>query len=241
MIQLEDISLGYNSMALLEGVTQNIPHSTLVSLLGRNGAGKSTLMRAIAGLQSPLSGRILLDGHDACTLNEQQRAMLVSIVTTERVRIPNMSCRSLVALGRSPHTDWLGRLSVDDAQAVDQALAMVQMEHFADRSCDRLSDGELQRIMIARALAQQTPIIMLDEPTAFLDITARYKLTELLRTLAHELHKTVLFSTHELSLALRCSDRIALIEGDKMIFTTPNDLADGEVLQRVFGCEMGDL
>ncbi len=241
MIQLENISLGYSGEPLLRGVTHQIPSSTLLSLLGRNGAGKSTLMRTIAGLQPPLSGRVLIDGFDTMAIDEQQRATLVSIVTTERVRIPNMSCRSLVALGRAPYTDWLGRLTVEDQQVVEQALQMVQMSHFADRSCDKLSDGELQRVMIARALAQQTPIIMLDEPTAFLDITARYRLMELLRRLADEFHKTVLFSTHELSLALRCSDQVALIEGDNILFNTPSQLEDGKILRRVFDCEAVDL
>ena len=212
MIRLNDLTIGYGHRILLQHASATIPAGELVALVGRNGTGKSTLLRAIAGLGERLGGEIRLDGHSLETLSPQQLATTVSFVTTERVRIPNLRCEDVVALGRAPYTNWIGRVQEQDKAIVERSLELVGMAAFAGKTMDRMSDGECQRVMIARALAQDTPIILLDEPTSFLDLPNRYELCTLLRRLAHDHRKCILFSTHELDIALSLCDSIALID-----------------------------
>ena len=181
MIRLNDLTIGYGHRILLQHASATIPAGELVALVGRNGTGKSTLLRAIAGLGERLGGEIRLDGHSLETLSPQQLATTVSFVTTERVRIPNLRCEDVVALGRAPYTNWIGRVQEQDKAIVERSLELVGMAAFAGKTMDRMSDGECQRVMIARALAQDTPIILLDEPTSFLDLPNRYELCTLLR------------------------------------------------------------
>lgn len=162
-------------------------------MLGRNGSGKSTLLRTIAGLGKIKGGNILIDGKVLACLKPDELARTVSFVTTEKIRIPNLKCRDIVALGRAPYTNWIGRLQARDEEIVDGALELLGMSEYADRTMDQMSDGECQRIMIARALAQDTPVILLDEPTSFLDLPNRYELGILLRDLAHRQNKCVFF------------------------------------------------
>ena len=211
MIRLENLSLGYGSRTLIAGADAEIRRGALTALLGRNGKGKSTLLRAISGGQPVMSGRITIDGSDVKEYTPARMALTVATVTTERVRVADLRCRDVVALGRAPYTNWIGRMQQTDAEIVEQSLATVGMADYADRTMDRMSDGECQRIMIARALAQQTPVILLDEPTAFLDMPNRYELCTLLAELAHGQDKCILFSTHELDIALHLCDDIALI------------------------------
>ena len=166
MIRLNDLTIGYGHRILLQHASATIPAGELVALVGRNGTGKSTLLRAIAGLGERLGGEIRLDGHSLETLSPQQLATTVSFVTTERVRIPNLRCEDVVALGRAPYTNWIGRVQEQDKAIVERSLELVGMAAFAGKTMDRMSDGECQRVMIARALAQDTPIILLDEPTS---------------------------------------------------------------------------
>ncbi len=235
MIEAKSITIAHDpNNPILADASFTIGRGELVALLGRNGAGKSTLMRAIAALQPLRSGSISIDGQSVDSLTEQQRALLVAIVTTERIRIPNLSCHSLVSLGRTPHTNWFGELSALDNQIVEESLAKVGASHLASASCDSLSDGELQRVMIARALAQQTPILMLDEPTAFLDMPSRYQLLELLRSLAHNEQKTIIFSTHELNLAIDSADRIAIVDPPQIHINTPQEVVDNDLIPQIF-------
>ena len=183
-VELQHITIGYGHRVLLEDVSAAIGGGRLVALLGRNGTGKSTLLRAVAGLEAPLSGGIRLCGRLLSATPAHELAQVVSFVTTEKVRIANLASRDVVGLGRAPYTDWLGRLRPGDRAVVDRALNLVGMGGFADKPMDRLSDGEAQRVMIARALAQDTPVILLDEPTAFLDMPNRYELCTLLHRLA---------------------------------------------------------
>lgn len=216
MIRLENISLGYGSRTLLDGASLHIRAGEAVALIGRNGAGKSSLLRVLSAIERPRSGRVLLDGVDIATLDAEQLARHVAFVGTERVRIANLRCEDVVAIGRAPYTNWLGRLQEEDRKQVAQALDAVGMSHFAERTIDTLSDGECQRIMIARALAQQTPVIVLDEPTAFLDIPTRHQICRLLGELAHHEGKTILFSTHDTDAALPVCDRMAIIENERL-------------------------
>ncbi len=239
MIKAKDITIGYSaSSPLLDGVSFELCRGELISLIGRNGAGKSTLMRTISGLKPLLSGDLSIDGTSLDDMTALQRAMQISLVTTERIRVANLTCETLVALGRTPYTNWLGALSSLDRDIVAQSLERVKMSHFASKSCDRLSDGELQRIMIARALAQQTDIIMLDEPTAFLDMPSRYQLMDLLEELAHNESKCIIFSTHELNMAIERSDKVAIIDSPKLHIKTAKELIDSDIIKSIFGIDL---
>ena len=234
MIRLNDLTIGYGHRILLQHASATIPAGELVALVGRNGTGKSTLLRAIAGLGERLGGEIRLDGHSLETLLPQQLATTVSFVTTERVRIPNLRCEDVVALGRAPYTNWIGRVQEQDKAIVERSLELVGMAAFAEKTMDRMSDGECQRVMIARALAQDTPIILLDEPTSFLDLPNRYELCTLLRQLAHDHRKCILFSTHELDIALSLCDSIALIDPPVLRYLPTPDMACSGYIERLF-------
>ena len=173
-LSLRHIALAYGSRTLLSDVTAELHRGSLTALLGRNGTGKSTLLRTVAGLAAPAAGDILLCDRPIAALAPRQRAALVSFVTTDKVRIARLTCEEVVALGRAPYTDWIGRLRADDRTVVARALEAVGMSGFARKTMDAMSDGECQRILIARALAQDTPVLLLDEPTAFLDLPNRY-------------------------------------------------------------------
>lgn len=234
MIRLNDLTIGYGHRILLQHASATIPAGELVALVGRNGTGKSTLLRAIAGFGERLGGEIRLDGHSLETLSPQQLATTVSFVTTERVRIPNLRCEDVVALGRAPYTNWIGRVQEQDKAIVERSLELVGMAAFAGKTMDRMSDGECQRILIARALAQDTPVILLDEPTAFLDLPNRYELATLLRRLAHDEGKCILFSTHDLDVALGLCDAVALIDTPDLHCLPASDMASSGHIERLF-------
>lgn len=233
-ISLKNITLGYGSRLLLRDVSVDIPDGALTALLGRNGTGKSTLLRAITGLGSIAAGNIRLCGKELATLTPQRRASTVSFVTTEKVRIANLTCEEVVALGRAPYTDWFGRIREADHDAIAHSLRITGMEAFARKTMDTLSDGESQRIMIARALAQDTPVILLDEPTAFLDLPNRYELCTLLRRLAHDERKCILFSTHDLDIALSLCDTVALIDPPSLHHLPTDEMVQSGHIERLF-------
>jgi len=199
----------------------SIPAGSLTALIGRNGCGKSTLLRTIAGTQKPLAGSVTVNGINVAKASARHLADTIAVITTETVRIPNLTCRELVAYGRAPHTGLLGRLSADDEAIVDSSLRAVGMEHFASRRVTHLSDGESRRIMLARAMAQQTPVILLDEPTSFLDVPGRYEICALLGRLAREQGKTIVYSTHELEPAFQQADNILLMRHKGFLFLPP--------------------
>ncbi len=211
MIRLENISLSYGSRSILRDVSLHLKKGELCALVGRNGAGKSTLLRALTS-----NAATHIDGVAMRDISPEKLAQSVAIVTTERIRIENMLVEELVAMGRAPYTNWVGHLQDVDRQIVGEAIALVGLTEFAKRDISTLSDGELQRAMIARAIAQQTAIILLDEPTAFLDIPTRFEVCRLLADLAHKEGKTILFSTHDLDSALPVCDSFAIIEGDQL-------------------------
>ena len=231
MIQLQNISLGYDTKhLLLDNVSTTFTCGTTSALIGRNGTGKSTLLRAIIGSEPLKHGSILINNADIQQINPQQLSQLVAFVTTERIRIANLSCRDVVALGRAPYTNWIGRMQPEDEAIVMQSLEKVGMSSYAFRTMDKMSDGECQRVMIARALAQQTPVILLDEPTSFLDMPNRYALCRLLADLAHEENKCIICSTHELDIAQSLCDTIALIDPPTMHhLPTPEMISSGHI------------
>lgn len=223
-IELRNLTAAFGQRILLDNVNTTIPAHTLTALIGRNGTGKSTLLRTIAALNKQYTGQIIIDGKDLRTQSPTHLARILAFVSTARVRIPTMTSREIIALGRAPYTGWAGALSAKDNQIIDQALHLTQMTQFADTPLQKMSDGECQRIMIARAIAQTTPIILLDEPTSFLDLPSRHELAHLLSHLAHDHQKTILYSTHELDIAMQYSDRILLISGRTLHNDTPQHL-----------------
>lgn len=234
MIELRHFSIGYGDRCLLADVEASIASGRLTALIGRNGSGKSTLLRAMAGLNRRYGGRILLDGKDMRDMKATEPAREVAFVNTERIRIANLCCEDLVAMGRAPYTNWIGRMQAVDREIVAAALASVGMTDYAHRTMDTMSDGECQRVMIARALAQDTPAILLDEPTSFLDIPNRYELVSLLGRIAHEEGKCVLFSTHELDIAMQLCDDIALIDTPELILLPSSEMRTAGRLDRLF-------
>ena len=212
MIKFEKITVAFGSRTLLDSAECTFTRGTLNALVGRNGAGKSSLLRILAAIDSPNSGEVVVGGKPLHTIAAEERAKIISFVSTQRVRVANLRCWDVVATGRAPYTNWIGSISKEDTEIINQSLAAVGMESFADRAIDTLSDGEFQRVMIARALAQQTPVILLDEPTAFLDIPTRFEICRLLADLAHNQGKTIIFSTHDIDAALAVCDAVAIME-----------------------------
>ena len=197
----------------------------LVCLIGPNGTGKSTLLRTLTGLQKPLSGKTLIDGKELTKLKQREKAMLIALVLTDRIDIENATVYNVVSLGRHPHSNWWGSITEEEDKIIQKAIEMVHLEHKKHHNINELSDGERQRVMIAKALAQDTPIIMLDEPTAHLDLPNRVEIMLLLHRLAHKTDKAILLSTHELDLALQAADRIWLISSERGVeFGVPEDL-----------------
>ncbi len=219
MITLKNLVVGYpdgrHTRQLNHAANEEAHDGMLTCLIGANGAGKSTLLRTIAGFQLPLEGTVLLGGDDVRALSPRQRAERMAVVLTDRPDVMCTTVWEMVATGRAPFTGFWGRLSGKDRGIVTRSLRLVGIERMADRTVASLSDGERQKVMIAKALAQQTPIILLDEPTAFLDYPSRVEAMQLLLNIAHEEHKTVLLSTHDLDLALQTADRIWLFEKER--------------------------
>ena len=234
MIHLKDFSISFGSRTLFDKVNTSFDKGELTALIGRNGSGKSTLLKAIAGLNRQYSGDIILCGKNIRSLSPGGLAKSLAFVTTERTRIPNLRCEDVVAIGRAPYTNWIGKMQDIDRNIVSDAIHSVGMEGYTKRTMDTMSDGECQRIMIARALAQDTPIMLLDEPTSFLDMPNRYELVSLLRILSHEKGKCILFSTHELDVALRMCDSIALVDEGALHHLPVTDMVESGHIQRLF-------
>lgn len=222
MIELQDVTIA-NSPAspLVSHQSLTIAPGTLTALIGRNGCGKSTLLRAMAGTQKPAEGLITINGLNTSRASARKLADTIAVITTESVRVRDLTCRELVAYGRAPHTGLLGRLSANDNEIIDRALQATGMSAFASRRVAHISDGESRRILLARALAQQTPVILLDEPTSFLDVPGRYEISALLGKLAHDEDKTIVYSTHELEPAFQHADNILLMRPEGFIMLPP--------------------
>ena len=238
-IVVENLWLGYTDS--LNRVNEIFPpfslvasDSQLIALVGRNGVGKSTFLRTLAGLQNIISGKIFIKGKSVAKLSRKQYAGYLSFVSTETVRIMHLKVFDLVALGRYAYTNLLGNLSPTDEKIIFDSLKMVGMSDFIWRNVSELSDGERQRVMIARALVQDTPIMILDEPTAFLDIPNKYEIILLLGNLAREKSKTIIFSTHDINIALQIADKIWFMVNGKIYDGTPEKLLQAKVFDEMF-------
>jgi iron complex transport system ATP-binding protein len=231
MIELQHLTVGYGKKAILSDINQTIESGQLVCLLGANGVGKSTILRTIAGFQPPLCGTILLNEQDMSSFSTAQRSKAISVVLTERVEVPCMNVVDLIGMGRSPYTGFFGTLTKEDKNIVNEAIDMVGISHLATRTFDTLSDGERQKVLLAKALAQQTPVILLDEPTAFLDFHAKVSTLRLLLRLAHETNKTILLSTHDVEMAIQLSDALWIVQNGEIKAGTTLSLTESGTLK----------
>ena len=243
-VVLQNVSIGYiakgHQRVVACGINGAIRSGELTCLLGRNGVGKSTLLRTLSAFQPVLSGEVLLATDSSQTpqyesltaLNDRQLSRIIGVVLTERPHVRNMTVEEMVSMGRAPYTDFWGRLTDEDQQVVDEAIRLTNIEPLRRRMMQTLSDGERQKVMIAKALAQQTPVILLDEPTAFLDFPSKVEMMQLLHRLATTEQKTIFLSTHDVELALQLSDCIWLMETDGLHVGTPKELALQGALSR---------
>ena len=233
-VRLLNLSVGYRHRVVLGNLNLSADECELVALIGRNGQGKSTLLRTIARLQPGLSGEIMIAGKPLGQYSRSELAGLLSIVSTEPVGVSHLTVRQLVAFGRFPHTNWIGKLTEEDSALVEEAMQLTGIEPLADKNLHEISDGERQRAMIARTLAQDTGLILLDEPTAFLDMPNRYEVVHLLHRLTRTKRKTILFSTHDLNIAMHEADKLWLMVDNVLYEGAPEDLVLNRQFARVF-------
>ncbi|MBR2945245.1 MAG: ABC transporter ATP-binding protein [Bacteroidaceae bacterium] len=237
MIELKNLSTGYGRHTVSANLNATLQSGRLTCLLGPNGVGKSTLLRTLCGFQPPLEGRMEMDGKDMAQLSRKEMSRSIGVVLTERPDVTDMRASDMVALGRTPYTGFWGRLGKEDRNRVDEAMQLVGITHLAHRMIHTLSDGERQKVMIAKALAQQTPVILLDEPTAFLDFPSKVETMRLLHRLAHESGKTVFLSTHDLETAIQLSDDLWLLSADGLESGTADSLSADGSLERFVSCK----
>ena len=242
-IILDNLSIGYRSKGcttvVADGITACVRSGELTCLLGANGVGKSTLLRTLSAFQPKLGGSICINGREISGFTDKEMARTVGVVLTDKPDVHNMSVKEMVSMGRSPYTGFWGRCSEKDMQVVDNAMQLTGIATLSHRSMGTLSDGERQKVMIAKALAQQTPVIYLDEPTAFLDYPSKVDTMQLLHRICREMQKTVFLSTHDVELALQIADTIWLMSREEGIVSgTPEDLALDGTLPAFF-CRHG--
>jgi len=238
IIESENLTLGYKQNGQLNTVCKQVnlhaAEGELIALVGRNGSGKSTLLNTLAGLNHSLSGKLTLFDKNIEQQNLISRSKWISYVSTEMIKVSNLTVFELVSLGRFPYTNWIGSLSQIDKDLIIKAINQVGLDAFANRSVAKLSDGERQRAMIARTLAQDTRIILLDEPTAFLDLPNRFEIIKLLLDLARNYNKTIIFSTHDLSVALHHADKMWVISNGTLNEGAPEDLVLNGIFDTLF-------
>ena len=247
-VELKDLSIGYRTKqgvrVVAQGLTAQLQRGQLTCLLGENGVGKSTLLRTLAAFQPKLEGSVSIEGRELDDYSERKLARTIGIVLTEKPDVQQMTVMELVEMGRAPYTGFWGRLNEDDRKVCNEAVALIGIEPLKDRMIQTLSDGERQKVMIAKALAQQTPVIFLDEPTAFLDYPSKVDMLLLLSRISREAQKTIFLSTHDLELALQVADTIWLMDksgkrkeeiaerGATLQIGTPHELAQNGALSQ---------
>lgn len=219
------LTVGYRGHRVVEDISLSLPCGRLVCLLGPNGAGKSTLLRTLCGFQPPIEGTVTVSGSDLTAMSAAEVACHVSVVLTDRPPTPSLTAAEMVGMGRAPYTGFWGRLSDDDRRLVSEAMQTVGIAQLATRRMGQLSDGERQKVMIAKALAQHTPVIVLDEPTAFLDYPSKVAVMKTLARLAHDEGKTILMSTHDLELAAQLGDELMEIENKHIRKITADEVS----------------
>jgi iron complex transport system ATP-binding protein len=225
ILQAADISIGYSSKKektlISSGINLTLEKGKLISLIGANGIGKSTLLRTLTGIQKTLSGTVLLNGQDIHKLDSLSLAQNLSVVLTEKLPPSNLTVFELIALGRQPYTNWIGKLTELDVAKVNEAMELTQIISLPTKKHYEISDGQLQKVLVARALAQDTPLIILDEPTTHLDLLHKVALFKLLKKLTQETQKCILFSTHDIDMAIQLSDEMIIMTPETVVQDDP--------------------
>lgn len=238
ILKAEQLSIGYKTkkeeIAIASDINFELQKGQLIGLVGANGIGKSTLLRTLIKVQPALSGGIVLNGNDLKTISNLELAKQLSIVLTEPLTSKNLSVYELVALGRHPYTNWIGNLTEEDATIINNALESVNITDLKNKRCYELSDGQLQKVMIARALSQDTDVIVLDEPTTHLDMYHKAYILKLLQRLAKETGKTILFSSHEIDLAIQLCDTMIVMKENEVICEQPCNLISEGIFESLF-------
>jgi len=238
ILRTKDLSIGYSNKKEQTVVASNINidlhQGELIGLVGANGIGKSTLLRTITKVQKPLNGDILINAKSLTHFNSNDLAKALSLVLTEQVASKNLSVFELVALGRQPYTNWVGKLSDSDLLIVNEALQQTNIDDLKHKKCFELSDGQLQKVMIARALAQDTALIILDEPTTHLDMYHKAYVLKLLQNLVKNTNKTILFSSHEIDLAIQLCDKLIVMTNDNIMIDSPLCLIEQGAFNSLF-------
>lgn len=233
-----NLAIGYTfkkeKKYIANNININLETGKLIALIGANGIGKSTLLRTLTGLQKPLSGEIFLNNRDLQNYNAVDLAQHLSVVLTEKLPPSNLTVYELVALGRQPHTNWLGKLSNQDLDKINNAIKLTQIESFVNKKHYELSDGQLQKVLIARALGQDTPLIILDEPTTHLDLVNKVAVFKLLKKLTEQTNKCILFSSHDIDLAIEFADEIIILSDDFVVQNQPEKLVAEGIFDLIF-------
>ena len=238
ILSTSNLSIGYQSKKEKNTIAENLnltfEEGKLISLVGGNGIGKSTLLRTITGIQKPLAGKVTLKEKEIHLYDSLSLAQNLSLVLTEKLPPSNLTVFELIALGRQPYTNWLGKLSKEDLEKINQAIMLTRVEHLIDKRHHEISDGQLQIVLIARALAQDTPLIILDEPTTHLDLFHKVSVFKLLKKLSQETNKCILFSTHDIDLAIQLSDEMIVMTENMVEQDQPCNLITKGIFNSLF-------
>lgn len=238
ILTASNLSIGYatkkEKIVITSDLNLNLQAGKLISLVGANGIGKSTLLRTLCGIQKPISGTVSLNEKDIQSFDSLALAQNLSLVLTEKLPPSNLTVFELIALGRQPYTNWLGKLSEEDLEKVNQAMQLTQIESLSDKKHFEISDGQLQKVLIARALAQDTPLIILDEPTTHLDLLHKVSIFKLLKKLSQETNKCILFSTHDIDLAIQLSDEMIVMTENNVVQDQPCNLISSCIFDSLF-------
>lgn len=233
-INISNLSIGYQKIPLIDAINVDSNLGQFISIIGRNGEGKSTLIKTLTSLIEPIKGDISVAGKLLFKLSEVEKSKLISVVLTNKISIHNINVFDFVAYGRYPYTNWLGIKTNNDKTIISEAISLCNINHLTTKLYTELSDGERQKVNIARAIAQDTPIIVLDEPTAHLDLVNKIEVFKLLKLLVEKHQKTIIISTHQIELALQLSNTVWLINQQKVISATPNELIKNGEIDKLF-------
>ena len=238
ILSTSNLSIGYSTKkeknCIAQNVNLNLESGKLIALIGANGIGKSTLLRTLCGIQKPLEGQILLNEKNIQVYKPLELSQQLSLVLTEKLPPSNLTVFELIALGRQPYTNWGGKLSEEDNTKIHEAIELTQISHLANKKHYEISDGQLQKVLIARALAQDTPLIILDEPTTHLDLLHKVSVFKLLKKLAKETGKCILFSSHDIDLAIQLSDEMIIMTSETVVQDQPCNLISEGVFKTLF-------
>lgn len=241
ILKIENLAIGYSSRKeqtiIASDLNIELQQGKFVCILGKNGIGKSTLLRTLSKVQPKISGNVLIRDQNLSSFSESELSKIMSLVLTEKLPESNLTVFELIALGRQPYTNWVGTLTKNDIDKIHKAMQLTKVDHLSQNKYYELSDGQLQRVLISRALAQETELIILDEPTAHLDVLHKMESFELLKELTSKLHKTIIISTHEIHLALQTADELWLMTDDDFITGTPNELIENKSIEKLFSSD----